>query len=135
MPDTIGARIPFTIGEGAAEVERQRQPPVDIPAFAAPFAISAAIDIETGLSVGASEVEQGSEADIEAQVYNVLVCPQGFRIEAPEFGTVPLQFANVPLPVADVLAGVQRYVPDANLSIVESVLEDIEQQRALAVVL
>jgi hypothetical protein len=108
---------------------------VDIPAFAAPFSITPELDVETSLSVGASEVEQGSEADIEAQVYNVLICPQGFRIEAPEFGTVPLQFANAPLPIADVLAGVQRYVPDANLSIVESVLEGIEQQRALTVVL
>ena len=106
----------------------------DIPQFAAPFSISATIDPETGLSVGAAEVEQGSEADVEAQVYNVLVCPQGFRIEEPEFGVPPLQFSNAPLPISDVLAAVQRYVPDASLSIVESVLEGIEQQRALTVV-
>lgn len=107
----------------------------DIPQFAAPFSISATIDPETGLSVGAAEVEQGSEADVEAQVYNVLVCPQGFRIEELEFGVPPLQFPNVPLPISDVLAAVQRYVPDASLSIVESVLEGIEQQRALVVVI
>jgi hypothetical protein len=107
----------------------------DTPAFAAPFSLTAAINPETGLSVGADEVEQGSEADVEAQVYNVLVCPQGFRIEAPNFGIPQLQFSNAPLPIADVLAAVQRYVPDASLSIVESVLEGIEQQRSLAVVL
>ena len=111
-----------------------RLEPVDIAAFAAPFSITAELDVETGLSVGADEVEQGSEADIEAQVYNVLVCPQGFRIEDTDFGLRQLQFSNVPLPIADVLAAVQRYVPDANLSIVESVLEGIEQQRALTVV-
>lgn len=106
----------------------------DIPQFSAPFAISAAIDPETGLSIGASEVEQGSEADIEAQVYNVLVCPQGFRIESPEFGIPALQFQNAPLPIDAVIAAVQRWVPDAPVSIVESVLEGIEQQRALTVV-
>ncbi len=137
MSDIIGggALIPFTIGEGADAEPQQRQVPVDIPAFSAPFSITAALNIETGLSIGASEVEQGSEEDVEAQVYNVLACPQGFRIEDPNFGGPPLQFSNAPLPIADVLAAVQRYVPDANLSIVESVLEGIEQQRALTVVL
>jgi hypothetical protein len=108
---------------------------VNIPAFAAPFSITAQLDPETGLSFGADEVEQRSEADVEAQVYNVLVCPQGFRIEDPSFGIPQLQFSNAPLPIAGILAAVQRYVPDASLSIVESVLEGIEQQRALAVML
>lgn len=112
-----------------------RTEPIDIPALAAPFSIMTAIDPETGLSVGAAEVEQGSEADIEACVYNILVCPQGFRLEDPDFGVPALQFANAPLPVADVLAAVQRYEPRASLSIVESVLEGLEQQRALALVL
>lgn len=105
------------------------------PAFAAPFSLDATLDPETGFSVGAEEVEQGSEADVEAQVYNVLLCPQGFRVEAPDFGIPQLQFSTTPLPVNDVLAAVQRSVPGAPLSIVESVLEGIEQQRALAVVL
>lgn len=145
MADEIGPNLiigdDFIIGgEGApppppVEAAPATAAPVDIPQFAAPFSIAATLDPETGLSIGADEVEQGSEADIEAQVYNVLVCPQGFRIEDPSFGGPPLQFSNVPLPIADVLAAVQRYVPDANLSIVESVLEGIEQQRALAVVL
>jgi hypothetical protein len=106
----------------------------DIPQFAAPFSMSPTIDLETGLSVGAAEVEQGSEADIEAQVYNVLVCPQGFRLDEPEFGAPPVQFSNAPLPIADVLAAVQRWVPGATVSIVESVLEGVEQQRTLTVV-
>jgi hypothetical protein len=106
----------------------------DIPQFAAPFSISSTIDPETGLSVGAAEVAQGSEADIEAQVYNVLVCPQGFRLDEPEFGIPPLQFSNAPLPIDSVLVAVQRWVPDAPVSIVESILEGLEQQRALTVV-
>lgn len=107
---------------------------VDLPQFSAPFSLTATVNPETGLSIGASEIEQGSEADIEACVYNILVCPQGFRLDDPEFGVPALQFSTVPLPAGDVLAAVQRYEPRATPSIVEAVLEGIEQQRAITVV-
>lgn len=136
MPDTIGEAVigeDFVIGGEGGPSTPVILGVADIPQFSAPFSISAQIDPETGVSVGADEVEQGSEADIEAQVYNVLVCPQGFRIEDPDFGIPQLQFKTVPLPAAGVLAQVQRYVPDATLATVESVLEGIEQQRTLTV--
>lgn len=80
---------------------------ISIPHFAAPFSFVAG---------HASVLEQDDPAEIGAAVYNVAVCPQGFRIDLPDFGRPDPSFQAMPLDTAPILAALRRWEPRADLS-------------------
>ena len=65
----------------------------DVPHFSLPFRFA---------TPGAAVTEQDSLDEIADAVYAVLVCPVGFRVESPLFGTPDQTFA-MPAPDLDEL--------------------------------
>lgn len=83
-----------------------------LPQLAAPFTIARS---------GPVVVEQGSEANIASNVYNVAVCPIGFRQDLPEFGVPSLVDGHYPVDLATLEGAIHRWEPEADL--------ELEQQR------
>ena len=81
---------------------------MELPQCAAPFKIN-----KTGTAV----VEQGSEAADAAHVYNVAVCPQGFRDDLPEYGIPPLLWQRLPLDLTSLEQALHRWEPAADLEL------------------
>jgi phage baseplate assembly protein W len=65
----------------------------DVPHFSLPFRFA---------TPGAAVTEQDSLDEIAGCVYAILVCPVGFRVESPLFGTVDQTFA-MPAPDLDMI--------------------------------
>lgn len=76
-----------------------------VPSFDAPFRIG-----PDGL---VATVEQGSAADIGAQVYNVLICPQGAKLNDPGFGISSPLFDQMPIDGSGIEKSVMAQVPGA----------------------
>lgn len=83
--------------------------------IAAPFKIAKA---------GVTTNVQNSPEDISTSVYNIAVCPEGFREDDPEYGIPPLEFETVPLELGPVEEAIERIEPKAEL-------ESIEQAEAM----
>ena len=73
-------------------------------------------------------VEEESPACILAGVYNIVVCPEGFREDEPEFGIPPLEFSTVPVHVRALQEAVKRWEPEATLTVTEKAVEASRQQ-------
>lgn len=86
---------------------------VEIPQCAAPFAVGPGGD--------AVLVEQDSDANAAANVYNIAVCPQGFRDDLPEFGVPSLVWQTLPLDLGALEEALHRWEPECDLA--------LEQQR------
>lgn len=103
MSDLIGSLVGFTIGEEAGVAS-----PGGLPQCAAPFTIG---------PHGTITVEQGSEENIAGNVYNVAVCPQGFRDDLPEFGVPSLLWQRMPLDLTGLQQALARWEPQADLTL------------------
>lgn len=100
----IGDTIPFTI-DGTEPPQLWAS---ETPQCAAPFTIG---------PKGTETVEQGSVDADAAHVYNVAVCPQGFRDELPEYGIPPLLWQLLPLDLTSLEEALHRWEPAANLEL------------------
>lgn len=78
-------------------------------------------------------VEQFTAEDYGAQVYNVLVCPQGAKLGDPDFGIPWPVFDLLNLDVQAIADAVQRLVPDASIDVVQEQLERVAQLQPVQV--
>lgn len=85
---------------------------VELPHFAYPFGRTA-----DGKAVAV--VEQSSGQHISGQEYAVVVTPQGYRIERPDFGWPWPEFANVPLDLGPLQQALRSFVPDSDAKVTE----------------
>lgn len=85
---------------------------VNLPQLDAPFAIN---------RNGPAVVEQGSVGEIAANVYNIAVCPQGYRDELPEYGLPQLTRTSVPIDLERIKDAILQYEPEADLELSEVV--------------
>lgn len=90
------------------------------PAFDAPFRLDSG-----GLVVVA---DQDSSADIGSCVYNVIVCPQGAKLNAPTFGNPSDLFDNLPIDTKAIEKAVNSLEPRANTTVIQ---EQIQRVQAL----
>jgi phage baseplate assembly protein W len=81
-----------------------------VPHLAVPFTIT---------KQGVETVEQDSVEEIAGCVYNICVCPQGFRGDQPSFGRPPVEFGSVPLNLAPLEAAIEEWEPRADLTITD----------------
>jgi hypothetical protein len=70
----------------------------------------------------AATVQQESSEAHTNGAFNVAVCPQGFRDDSPEFGIADQSFAQVPLDLEALRQQIERWEPNANLT-----LEEVEE--------
>ena len=68
---------------------------------------------------GTAVADQGSERNITTNIYNIAVCPQGFRDELPGFGLPDVTFHMMPLDLDALQHAIQAWEPAANLNIEE----------------
>jgi phage baseplate assembly protein W len=64
-------------------------------------------------------VEQLSPDHIRGQEFAVVITPQGWRSERPDFGWVWPEFANFPLDLRPLEEAIERFVPDSNADVSE----------------
>jgi hypothetical protein len=83
---------------------------MDAPHFAAPFSIT---------RNGAVVVEQDSQANIQANIYNIAVCPKGFRDDLPDFGIPDPTFHTMPLDLSGIEEALHKYEPEADLTVAQ----------------
>jgi hypothetical protein len=83
-------------------------PVVEVPQCAAPFTIGPG---------GVETVEQGSLQNQQDNIYNIAVCPQGFRDDLPEFGIPSLVWQTLPLDLGALEESLHRYEPAADLTL------------------
>ena len=81
---------------------------IDIPHLAAPT---------TFTSTGMGVVDQNSLEHLASQVYNVCVCPVGFRSDLPAFGIPWPQFTNAPPSTNAIADAIRRWVPHATIEV------------------
>jgi hypothetical protein len=85
------------------------------PCIDAPFRLDAKGRIAT--------VPAGSQDEIDAQIYNVLVCPQGAKLGDPDFGLPSPLGQSLPLNLTDLIKAIQDQVPAAvDVTAVESAI-------------
>jgi hypothetical protein len=101
----------FTVGEGSITGGSGSRS--ELPQCAAPFTIG---------PDGTETVEQGSVDAAAAHIYNIAVCPQGFRDDLPEYGIPPLLWRTLPLDLTALEEALHRWEPAASL--------ELEQHRA-----
>jgi phage baseplate assembly protein W len=95
---------------------------VELPHLASPFQFDAKGRVET--------VEQGTGAEIASCVYNIAVCPEGFRVDLPAFGAPDLAFSTLPLDIASLEGAFRRWEPRADLTLTaQAEALDAAQQR------
>ncbi len=70
---------------------------------------------------GTEVCEQGSEDNIASNVYNIAVCPFGFREDLPEYGMPAIANQHYPVDLDAIETAIHRWEPEADLS--------LEQQR------
>ena len=116
--------MPFVTGETPAGVTPIQTAGTENPTFAWPFAIG---------RYGASVVAQNGVPDIQGCVTRVLVCPEQYRDDLPEFGSPDLEFNVVPLPVGELQEAVEFWEPRANLQVVEEALNESPGERVVTV--
>lgn len=119
--------MPFVVSEPSASSFGSGQPQsaeVSSPTFAWPFEIRRA---------GAHTVQQNGIEDIQGCVTRLLVCPELYRDDLPEFGVPDLEFNTVPLPVAEVGEALEFWEPRATLEIVEEALNEVPGERVVTV--
>lgn len=80
------------------------------PHIAAPFTITRA---------GIQTVEQDTPQEIASCVYNICVCPKGFREDNPSFGVPDLTFGPVPVNLGALEEAIKQWEPRADLRIAE----------------
>jgi hypothetical protein len=80
----------------------------ELPEPAAPFTIGPG---------GTETVEQGSIQASAAHIYNIAVCPQGFRDDLPEYGVPPLLWKTMPLDLDALEEALRRWEPAASLEL------------------
>lgn len=83
---------------------------VTTPHFAAPFSLD-----EDGRPV---YVQQDSPSDIQACVFNVVICPLNTKLGDPAFGVPSLLFKSAPLVTSSMVAAIQRLEPRATVDII-----------------
>ena len=84
----------------------------EIPHFDFPFHR----DVSTGK---VAVVEHDSPAHVTAQIYAVVVTPQGFRQTRSDFGWDWPEFGPTPLNLSQLAEAIQRFVPDADVQLSE----------------
>lgn len=97
---------------------------IELPHFSAEFTIT---------RTGSTYVEQASEEDIVACCYRLLVCPEGFREDLPEFGLEELTFQTIPLDLSIIEETIERWESRATSSIIEKTIDNIQSQRQVYV--
>ena len=78
----------------------------DVPHFDLPFRFTAS---------QAAVVEQDSVEEIAECVLAILLCPQGYRVELPEFGLADPTFSTPGVDLAAVRQAVELWEPRADL--------------------
>lgn len=97
---------------------------MELPQCAAPFTIG---------KNGTETVEQGSVEADAAHIYNVAVCPQGFRDDLPEYGIPSLLWQTLPLDLTALEEALHRWEPRANLELSQHLAAVGEAQITIAV--
>lgn len=72
---------------------------VTIPQIDAPFRLDANGHIAV--------VQQDSQQDVGACLYNAVICPQGAKLNDPSFGIPLILFGTMPLDLSGVIAALQ----------------------------
>jgi phage baseplate assembly protein W len=91
-----------------------------VPAnFDAPFRLNADGTVAT--------VAQGSPADIDASIYNILACPQGGKLHDPAFGIPSPLFDAFPVGTAAIVAAIQKLEPRASAVQITQTLNQLRQ--------
>ena len=94
------------------------------PQCAVPFAIG---------EHGTETVEQGSTEADAAHIYNIAVCPQGFRDDLPEYGIPPLLWQRMPVDLTALEEALHRWEPKADLELEQHRTAIAEAQITIAV--
>lgn len=81
------------------------------PAFDAPFRLDVSGHVVT--------VDQDSPSDIGSCVYNVIVCPQGAKLNDDSFGNPSDLFDNLPVDTAAIQKAVNSLEPRSNTTVVQ----------------
>ena len=84
-----------------------------IPHFDLPFRFA---------SPQAAVVEQDSIEEVSECVLAVLLCPQGYRPDLPEFGIEDPAFAQMPLDKDGIRRAVETWEPRATLALVDEIV-------------
>jgi hypothetical protein len=84
--------------------------PAELPHFNAPFQIG---------RQGAIVVEQGSPENERANIYNIAVCPKGFRDDLPDFGIPDPTFQTLPLDLKPIEEALRKYEPAADITVAQ----------------
>jgi hypothetical protein len=71
-------------------------------------------------------VEQDSSEEIGAAVYNIVICPQGAKLNDPTFGTPSPLFGNAPLDTTAIIKAVQAREPRANATAVQETIRVVQ---------
>ena len=120
MPIVIpGAPEPATSGRVGASTTAP-----SLPHCAVPFTLT---------RQGTATVEQGSEAHLRGNVYNIAVCPRGFRDDLPEFGVPSLLWKTMPLDLGALEGSLHRWEPEADLALEQHREAVAEAQATVAV--
>lgn len=93
--------ITFTPTPAVSEIER--------PHIAFPFAYEA----DGSLAV----VEEDSVEEVAACVANIAICPQGYRLDAPDFGVPDPSFATLPIDPDSLQHAIAKSEPRATLGV------------------
>ena len=75
----------------------------------------------------AAVVEQDSIDEIAYCAYAVLICPQGFRVELPEFGLPDLTFTQQPVNRELIRETIEEWEPRAAVAFSEEELEQMAE--------
>lgn len=68
---------------------------------------------------GVATVEQDTPQEIANCVYNICVCPRGYRDDQPSFGIPDPTFGPVPVDVGAIESAIEEWEPRADLTIHE----------------
>jgi hypothetical protein len=85
-----------------------------VPQWAVPFHLNEDGTVAT--------VPQSSADDIDGQIYNVLVCPQGAKLADPTFGVPSPLFDLLNLDTTAIVSAIRTLVPDATTEVVQRAL-------------
>lgn len=108
--------MPWIFGQTPQQVSIGEVPTTDgVPQFDVPFRI--------GKNGQVATVEQGSAEEVGAQIYNVIACPQGAKLNDPTFGIPSPLFAAMPLDTSGIANAVQAQVPGATIDVIQRALD------------
>lgn len=88
------------------------------------YPLTPKLKIPLALEGGAlATVEQGTVDEVAQCVYAIVATPLGSRIDDLDFGIEEPAFEELPLDVTEMLAQVNTYEPDAQVSVAQEIEE------------